>query len=74
MTGVQTCALPISKPGWYCRINKETGEVIGSNTRAGDIVDNREFWKSVLSETDFPQWIQSKYKLSDVNIMEDEDA
>lgn len=62
------------KPGWYCRINKETGEIIGTNTRAGDIVDNREFWKSVLSETDFPQWIQSKYKLPDVNIIEDEDA
>ena len=60
------------KQGWYARINKETGE-LSKNYRASEIVDNSVFWKSLLSETDFPAWIQSKYKLTNESIMREED-
>jgi RecA/RadA recombinase len=62
-----------AKPGWYSRVDKETGEVNSKNYRAGDIVDNGEFWKSILSETDFAQWIQNKYMLAIGDIMPKED-
>lgn len=52
------------KNGWYCRVDKETGEVLGKNMRAGEIDNNKEFWKEVFQTTDFAKFIESKYKLT----------
>lgn len=60
------------KPGWYTRVDKETGEV-GKNMRAADIVDNREFWKAILTETDFSSWIKDKYALGTDSLISGED-
>lgn len=60
------------KQGWYARVNQETGE-IGKNHRAGDIVDNREFWKSVLEESNLAEWIKDKYTLSAGEIIKDDE-
>jgi hypothetical protein len=64
----------IAKPlkGWYAVVNKETGE-LGKNQRASDITDNSEFWKNLLSTTDFPEWIKSKYTIATKQIMENDD-
>lgn len=51
------------KQGWYARVDQETGEIMGKNFRAGDIVDNSEFWKSIFEETKFAEWIKNKYSL-----------
>jgi RecA/RadA recombinase len=51
------------KNGWYARVNSETGE-LSTNMRAGDIVDNRDFWMSVFQETNFADWIRNKYTLA----------
>ena len=62
------------KQGWYARVDQETGEISGKNYRAADIVDNGEFWKTILSETNFNEWIKNKYALSTGDIMKrDED-
>ena len=62
------------KQGWYARVDQETGEISGKNYRAADIVDNGEFWKTILSETNFAVWIKNKYALSSGEIMKkDED-
>lgn len=62
------------KQGWYARVDQETGEISGKNYRAADIVDNGEFWKTILSETNFNEWIKNKYALSSGEIMKrDED-
>lgn len=59
------------KNGWYARVNKDTGE-LSTNMRAGDIVDNRDFWKSVFEETNFAEWIKNKYTLAVGEIMADD--
>jgi RecA/RadA recombinase len=60
------------KQGWYARVNQETGE-IGKNHRAGDIVDNRDFWKSVLEESNLAEWIKNKYTLAAGEIIKDDE-
>lgn len=64
----------ITKPkqGWYARVDKETGE-LGKNNRAGDIVDNSDFWKTILEETDFANWIKNKYSIGTGEIMSDDE-
>ena len=60
----------ITKPkqGWYARVDQETGE-LGKNNRAADIVDNNEFWKSILEETNFAEWIKNKYSIGTGEIL-----
>jgi len=55
----------VAKPkvGWYAVVNRETGEVGTKNYRASDIVDNKEFWMTILKETDFADWIKNKFSL-----------
>jgi hypothetical protein len=59
------------KNGWYATVDKETGEVHTPNFRAGDIVNNKEFWLKMFKETDFAQYIEGKYKMAMGAIMED---
>lgn len=60
------------KNGWYARVNAQTGE-LSTNMRAGDIVDNRDFWKSVFEETNFAEWIKNKYMLAVGEILADDE-
>jgi len=62
------------KNGWYAVVDKETGEVKAPNMRAGDIVDNKEFWIKMFTETDFAKYIESTYKMSTGSIMAEEDT
>lgn len=59
------------KNGWYARVNKETGE-LGTNMRAGDFVDNSEFWTTLLKETDLASFIENKYTLAMGSIIDEE--
>lgn len=61
------------KQGWYARVDQETGEIMGKNYRAGDIVDNGDFWKSIFEETNFASWIKNRYSLSNGEIMREEE-
>jgi hypothetical protein len=40
--------------------------------RAGDIVDNKDFWVKMFQETDLADHIEKKYKMSMGPIMEEE--
>ena len=64
------------KNGWYAVVDRETGEVKQPNMRAGDIVDNKDFWMKMFQETDFAKYIENRYKMATGAIMEadDEDA
>ena len=62
------------KVGWYAVVDRSTGEVAGKNYRAGDIVDNGEFWKEIFSTTDFAKFIKGKYSIVHGAIMEEDDA
>jgi RecA/RadA recombinase len=61
------------KAGWYATVNQETGEVNTPSFRAGDVVDNKEFWLKMFQETDFAKHIEQKYKMAMSAIMEDEE-
>ena len=61
------------KAGWYARVNKETGEVLAPNMRAGDIIDNKDFWMKMFTETDFAKYIEKNYKIGVGSIMERDD-
>ena len=64
------------KAGWYATVDKETGEIRQPNMRAADIVDNKEFWMKMFSDTDFAKYIENKYKMAVGSIMgtdEDDD-
>ena len=69
----------ISKPkvGWYAVVDRTTGELLAPNMRAGDIVNNKQFWVDMFHKTDFAKFIESKYKMAMGSIMkteEEEDA
>ncbi len=66
----------VAKPkvGWYAVVDKETGEVGTKNYRAADIVDNKDFWMTILKETDFAAWIKNRFSLdSDTSLMDEDD-
>jgi len=49
-------------PGWYVRVDKSTGELVEPKVREKDTL-NEEFWKPILEETDFKQYITNKYSI-----------
>ena len=48
--------------GWYCRVDKSTGELVDPKVREKDTL-NEEFWKPILEETDFKQFVTNKYSI-----------
>jgi RecA/RadA recombinase len=61
------------KQGWYARVDQQTGEIMGKNYRAADIVDNSDFWKAILEETRFAEWIKEKYSLGQGEMIRDDE-
>ena len=61
------------KNGWYATVDKETGEVRQPSMRAGDIVDNKDFWVKMFQTTDFAKYIENRYKMAVGSIMVEED-
>ena len=62
------------KNGWYAVVDKETGEVKAPNMRAGDIVNNKQFWIDMFTKTDFAKYIENRYRMSTGPILKDEDG
>ena len=67
--------------GWYARVDKETGEMVEPKVRQKDTL-TADFWKPILEETDFKEFIQGHYQIGhkpllDVNLdlqMEENDV
>lgn len=59
------------KNGWYSVVDQTTGQ-LGTNMRAGDIVDNQEFWTKMFKETDFATYIKNRYMLGAGRINQDD--
>jgi RecA/RadA recombinase len=62
------------KNGWYALVDRETGEIQEPNMRAKDIVNNKELWMKMFKETDFPQYIEKKYKVGFSSIIEEDEV
>lgn len=55
-------------PGWYSKVNQETGEVETQRCRFND-TQNKEFWSDILKSEKFQNYIQQRYQIAYGNIM-----
>jgi len=64
----------VTKPsqGWYCRVDTETGEEIYPKVRAKDTL-NKEFWKPILSDPNFNEFVQNHYMVGYRSMIDPED-
>lgn len=49
--------------GWYQRVEKSTGELIGGKVREKD-TSTREFMEPILNDTEFKEFVRSQYLVS----------
>lgn len=67
----------VSKPsnGWYCRVSRETGELLEPKVREAATLES-DFWKPIFEETDFKDYLKQVYKIGGNAILKDfeEDA
>ena len=54
--------------GWYAKVNKETGEISEKKYRF-DGTQTEEFWKEILANKDFKEFVRKKYEIAYGNIM-----
>ena len=54
----------VGKPnnGWYQKLDRETGEFLGTKVREKDTL-NQEFWADLLASKDFQQYIIDSFKV-----------
>jgi len=58
--------------GWYSKVDKETGEVSESKVREAATL-TEEFWKPILEETDFKEYLRNVYKIGGNEVFDDLD-
>jgi hypothetical protein len=56
-------------PGWYAKVDQKTGE-IGDKVRF-DATQTDEFWKPLLKDEKFKEFVNQKYGIAYGNIMGD---
>ena len=63
----------VSKPsnGWYCRVSQETGELLDPKVREKDTL-NEEFWKPIFEETNFKEYIKTRYQIGAMTPLDEE--
>ena len=59
--------------GWYQKVDKETGEVDEKKYRTKD-TNSAEFWTPVLESKSFQDYIESRYRIGNVELISDEDV
>ena len=59
----------VAKPsnGWYAKVDQETGEVL-EKKRFAD-TQTEEFWKDILADERFKEFVRKKYEITYSNIM-----
>jgi len=65
--------IAVASKGWYCLVDRETGELTKQNFRAAEMINNKEFWMKLITNTDFAQYIEKTYKISNASLMENGD-
>jgi RecA/RadA recombinase len=58
-------------PGWYAKVNQSTGE-IGDKVRF-DATQTEAFWKDILSDVSFKEYVNKKYEISYGSILQTEE-
>ena len=62
----------VAKPsnGWYCRVNRSTGELVDPKSRERDTL-TPDFWEPILAETDFREYIKNKFSILNEAILDE---
>jgi RecA/RadA recombinase len=58
-------------PGWYAKVDQETGEVMSEKFREAD-TNSKEFWNDILKNEKFKEYIKKSFSISYGNILTDE--
>lgn len=58
--------------GWYSRVNMDTGEVEEKKWRMKD-TDSEAFWKQILAQQSFHEFVSSNYKITTSKLISDEE-
>ena len=58
--------------GWYQKVDKTSGEVIEGKYRLKD-TDTKDFWKSIISDKGFYDFVKGKYAIATGKIISDDD-
>jgi RecA/RadA recombinase len=58
-------------PGWYAKVNQSTGE-IGDKVRF-DVTQTEAFWKDILLNESFKEYVSKKYEISYGSILQTEE-
>jgi RecA/RadA recombinase len=63
----------VAKPsnGWYCRVSRETGELLEPKVREKQTLEE-EFWLPILEETDFKEFLKTRYCIGNSLIQPEE--
>lgn len=61
-----------AKKGWYSRVDRETGEVIGSGVRSSETF-KKEFWDPIFETTDFADFIKQQYSFDGKSLVDFDD-
>jgi RecA/RadA recombinase len=63
----------VAKPsqGWYCRVDRETGELVQPKVREKD-TKSEEFWKPIFNGTDFKEFVMKQYTIGHKAMLSDE--
>jgi len=61
----------VTKPsnGWYCRVDRSTGELIEPKVRAKD-TSTKEFWDPIFKTTDFKEFVKNTYTISHKSMLD----
>lgn len=57
----------------YQFVDRSTGELTGPKFKASEIEDNGDAWKTLLSTTDFAEWIKKKYTIATGSLVNHDD-
>jgi RecA/RadA recombinase len=55
--------------GWYSKVNLETGEILQSKVRF-DATQTEDFWKDILNDQKFKEYVKKRYEIAYSNIMQ----
>lgn len=61
----------VTKPsnGWYQRVDRQTGELIGSKYREKD-THSAEFWDPVFKDTDFKDFVKKQFTIGHASLID----
>ncbi len=62
----------VAKPsnGWYCRVSRETGELLEPKVREKQTLEE-EFWKPIFEETNFKDYLKNRFSILNERGIED---